>query len=50
MKVNTMKVAAISGKKIKRVDTILSLSSVAVGMGTKKSVKVRVMRAFLAPV
>ena len=42
-----MKVAAISGKKIKRVDTILSVSSLAVGMGTKKSVRVRVMRAFL---
>lgn len=42
-----MKVAAISGKKIKRVDNILSVSSLAVGMGAKKSVRVRVMRASL---
>ena len=48
MKVNTMKIAAVSGKKIKRVDNILSVSSLAVGMGAKKLVRVRVMRASLS--
>ena len=36
MKVNTMKIAANFGKRIKRVDNILSVSSLAVGMGAKK--------------